>query len=101
MPLWLDLPVVGNSGLFTITPALFLAYLDPGSGSYALQILLATMFGGMFALKQSWSELKIWLAARFGESISTPPPPSRTPTLIRPNDIARPGIHGHSTAKVQ
>jgi len=38
-----------------------LGYLDPGMGSYALQILLATLFGGLFALKQSWSVVKTWL----------------------------------------
>ena len=41
-----------------------LAYLDPGTGSYALQILLAALFGGMFALKQSWAEVKDWLSTR-------------------------------------
>ena len=27
------------------------AYLDPGTGSYLLQIFLATLFGAMFSLK--------------------------------------------------
>ena len=40
-----------------------LAYLDPGTGSYALQMLLAGLFGGLFVLKQSWSDLKTWCAA--------------------------------------
>ncbi len=38
------------------------AYLDPGMGSYAVQLLLAGLFGGMFALKQSWADLKLRLA---------------------------------------
>jgi hypothetical protein len=84
---------------------MILAYLDPGTGSYALQILLATMFGGMFALKQSWNELKLWLSSRFGDPLkSTDPNTNTTPrpaTGVRSNDLARPGVHGHSTAKIQ
>lgn len=34
------------------------SYLDPGTGSYALQLLLAGLFGGLFALKQSWQQLR-------------------------------------------
>ena len=58
----LDLATTG----FHSTAAPVLAYLDPGTGSYALQILLATLFGGMFALKQSWAELRAWFSSRFG-----------------------------------
>jgi hypothetical protein len=32
------------------TPKLILAYLDPGSGSYFLQLLIASLMGGLFAL---------------------------------------------------
>lgn len=35
-----------------------LAYLDPGTGSYALQLILAGAFGGLFALKQSWQQVR-------------------------------------------
>jgi hypothetical protein len=87
---------------------MILAYLDPGTGSYALQILLATMFGGMFALKQSWSELKLWLSSRSGNpsrstdtNINTTHTTPRPATGARSNDLARPGVHGHSTAKIQ
>ena len=37
-------------------------YLDPGTGSYALQLLLAGAFGGLFALKQSWQQCRAWWA---------------------------------------
>ena len=37
-------------------------YLDPGTGSYALQLLLAGLFGGLFALKQSWQQFRAWFA---------------------------------------
>jgi hypothetical protein len=32
------------------TPGKFHAYLDPGSGSYFIQLLLASLMGGLFAL---------------------------------------------------
>ncbi len=79
-----------------------LAYLDPGTGSYVLQILLATMFGGMFALKQSWAEVKVWVAGRFGETVPNSPTISTGPAAkIRSEDIARPGVHAHSTTRVR
>jgi hypothetical protein len=34
------------------------AYIDPGSGSYILQLLIATFFGALFALKMYWKKMK-------------------------------------------
>jgi hypothetical protein len=34
------------------------AYLDPGTGSMMLQILIASLVGGLFALKGYWSRIK-------------------------------------------
>lgn len=50
------------SGPFDITSLSTLGYLDPGTGSYALQLLLAGAFGGLFALKQSWGQVRAWFA---------------------------------------
>jgi hypothetical protein len=33
------------------------AYLDPGSGSYLLQLLLAALFGALFAIKIFWKKI--------------------------------------------
>ena len=41
------------------------AYLDPGSGSYMLQILLGAFVAGFFAIKQYWHRLKYFFKARF------------------------------------
>ena len=30
------------------------AYIDPGSGSYVLQLLIAFLVGALFAVKQYW-----------------------------------------------
>jgi hypothetical protein len=34
------------------------AYLDPGSGSYLLQLLIAGLLGGAFAIRASWDKIK-------------------------------------------
>ena len=39
-----------------------LPYLDPGSGSFIIQILIAALLGLGLALRASWSKIK----ARFG-----------------------------------
>jgi hypothetical protein len=36
------------------------AYLDPGSGSYIIQVLLAALLGGLTALKLFWHKLFSW-----------------------------------------
>ncbi len=33
-------------------------YLDPGSGSFILQVLLAALLGGGFAIKTYWKNIK-------------------------------------------
>ena len=37
---------------------LHLAYLDPGTGSFLLQVLAGGLFGGMFIVKRFWGQLK-------------------------------------------
>jgi len=40
-------------------PVIFLipAYLDPGSGSYILQLLLASLFGVLVVIRASWGRI--------------------------------------------
>ncbi len=35
-----------------------LAYLDPGSGSYLIQLLIAAALGGVFVVKAYWRSIK-------------------------------------------
>jgi hypothetical protein len=35
-----------------------MAYLDPGSGSYILQILIAAILGGAIMLRTQWARIK-------------------------------------------
>lgn len=44
--------------LFRLQPAY--AYLDPGTGSYFFQLIIATLLGGLFAVKLFWHRIKIF-----------------------------------------
>ena len=50
--------------MFFLTNALIsgfgdkLAYLDPGSGSFLIQLLIAALLGAGIALRASWSRVK-------------------------------------------
>ena len=41
------------------------AYIDPGSGSYIIQIILATVLGGLFAIKLYWKKIKSYFSNLF------------------------------------
>lgn len=51
-------------GLLLATPALAWAYIDPGSGSMAYQVLLAGALAAGFVVRRSWSRIKAWLHPR-------------------------------------
>lgn len=44
--------------LFFIVPKNAHAYLDPGAGSYILQLIAATLFVALFAVKNFWRQIK-------------------------------------------
>jgi hypothetical protein len=48
--------------LFFISPQKAYAYLDPGTGSFILQVLIASLLGGVFAIKMFWSKIKAFFA---------------------------------------
>lgn len=41
------------------------AYIDPGSGSYLFQIMLASLVGAAFAVKAYWIKIKEFLKKLF------------------------------------
>ena len=45
-----------------------LTYLDPGSGSYLLQLLIAGALGALFALRIYWSRIKRTILRLFGRA---------------------------------
>jgi hypothetical protein len=42
------------------------AYLDPGTGSFMLQMLIAGIMGALFTIKLYWYRLKAFLTQLFG-----------------------------------
>lgn len=43
------------------------AYLDPGTGSYLFQILIAALVGGLFAVKLFWGKIAAFFSGLFGK----------------------------------
>ena len=41
-----------------------LPYLDPGSGSFLIQLLIATLLGLGIVLRASWSKIKGWFGVK-------------------------------------
>ena len=44
------------------------AYLDPGTGSYIIQLIMAVFLGGIFALKIFWKQIKIFFVKIFSKN---------------------------------
>ncbi|MFT5728430.1 MAG: hypothetical protein ACI8PB_002584 [Desulforhopalus sp.] len=47
------------------------AYIDPGTGSYVLQILIASVLGGLFVLKASYRKIINFFKSLFTDNKST------------------------------
>jgi hypothetical protein len=45
---------------YLILPPKAYAYLDPGTGSYILQMTIAALLGGLFVVKKFWYRFKIF-----------------------------------------
>lgn len=65
--------ILFSAGLFLqgglLSPAL---YLDPGSGSYLIQLLLAAVLGGAFVVKMYWQKIKGFFKNRGAEKFNDP-----------------------------
>lgn len=51
------------------------AYVDPGTGSYVLQTLVAGALGAAFAVKTFWGSIKAWLSRSLGKGKRPPDAP--------------------------
>jgi hypothetical protein len=54
-------------------------YLDPGSGSFLIQLLLAALLGGAFAIKIYWKKIKVLFTGKKPEEVPTPTDTEVTP----------------------
>ncbi|MFC2149066.1 hypothetical protein ACFLQ8_00020 [Candidatus Auribacterota bacterium] len=53
--------------LFLVFPRNAHAYLDPGSVSYMLQIIIAALLGSLFAIKMFWGRIKEFIKGVFSK----------------------------------
>ena len=51
--------------LLLALPSIAHAYLDPGTGSYVVQLLIGTVLGGLFALGVFWRRVLAFLKRLF------------------------------------
>jgi hypothetical protein len=64
--------------IFTLVAAWFLfaprahAYLDPGTGSFLIQMMIAGFVGAVFALKVFWKNVKDFVGGLVGRRPSDP-----------------------------
>ncbi len=59
--------------VFSLPPLIFAvynvhAYIDPGTGSLIIQILIASFVGGLFLIKVFWGKVKAFLSNLFSKS---------------------------------
>ncbi|MBN2443454.1 MAG: hypothetical protein JXJ04_18980 [Spirochaetales bacterium] len=52
--------------LFVTIPTLAFGYIDPGTGNYLLQILIATLLGSALTLKIFWQRVKTFFVNVMG-----------------------------------
>lgn len=50
-----------------LLPQLAFAYLDPGTGSYIIQMVIAGLLSVAFLIKTYWSNIKLYLVNRFSK----------------------------------
>ena len=56
-------------GLFYLVfPQKAYAYLDPGTGSLIIQMIIAGLIGASFAIKVYWKKIKAFFANHFSKS---------------------------------
>lgn len=53
--------------VFFVLPKTAHAYLDPGAGSYFIQILIGTVLGGAYLVKRFWKSITSFIANFLGK----------------------------------
>ena len=56
------------AALLLLAPSTAHAYLDPGTGSYVLQMIIAGLLGAAFAVKMYWLRIKRFLSGIFSKN---------------------------------
>lgn len=53
--------------ILSLFPGIAHAYLDPGTGSYIMQIFLALIMGALYTIKIYWTKIKVFLKNIFSK----------------------------------
>ncbi len=56
--------------VLSLFPSVAFAYLDPGTGSYLMQVLIGGVMGGMFAVSMFWRRIVAFFSNLFGRGTS-------------------------------
>lgn len=64
--------IAARMNLITVFLRNNVAYLDPGSGSYLLQLLIAGLLGGFFVVRSSWDKIKSFFRKLFSREEEEP-----------------------------
>ncbi|MEW5819695.1 MAG: hypothetical protein AB1782_05845 [Cyanobacteriota bacterium] len=59
--------VIITGTLIILFPQKACAYLDPGTGSFVIQIIIATLAGITFSIKIFWSNIKLFFLSLFSK----------------------------------
>lgn len=62
------------------------AYLDPGTGSFLLQLLLATLLGGLFLVRVFWNRIKDFFKRVFSKNKTVESPANEQPGNEQPGN---------------
>ena len=52
---------------YVLFPKIAFAYLDPGTGSYMLQVLIASILGAFFTIKIFWGKIRNFFLKLFSK----------------------------------
>ena len=54
--------------IFSLTIANMYGYIDPGTGSYIIQVLIAGTAAGLYTIKVYWKSIKTFVSSKFNRS---------------------------------
>ena len=61
-------------------------YLDPGTGSFMIQILIGTAMGSLLAIKMFWRQIRQFMSRLFGRKRAEDEAPDRSEDSETPHE---------------
>ncbi len=95
--IWLKIAFLLMFFVTGILPGLY-AYLDPGTGSFILQTLIAALFGALFVIKSYWQRIKSWFTSSVDSGDMDKQVKSETSEVKKPDQI---DIHSGNGSKAE